>query len=282
MEIKSIVKEICEAGNGKRVNYIINFLKQNNIIHKIDKYNDGTNIEIVKKGKNNNKEIIFFGHHDVYNNSIEGANDNTSSVAILLSLAKFLYFYKPYYTINIVFNDYEELIGGIFSMKSSHEKVKAILNKIGSFQYVKKNIQKKKSLITFILELSGIGDCIYIANRSGNIECDKKLNIFLEGLANKLNLNHLTIPISLSDIIAIDYFGIKGTVFGSIPYFEGKNYLNNINKEGFSKEIYPHVWKKNHTSMDKYYSIQEKSLNMIYNFTVEVIKNIEKIDNAFE
>lgn len=280
MEIKSIVKEICES-SGRRIDYIINFLKQNNINHKIDKFNNGTNIEIVKKGKNDSKEIIFFGHHDVYNNSIEGANDNTSSVAILLTLAKFLYFYKPYYTINIVFNDYEELIGGIFSMKSSKEKVNAILNKIGSFQYIKKNIQKKKSLITFILELSGIGDSIYIANRSGNIESDRNLNIFLESIANNLNLKYLNFPISLSDLITVDYFGIKGTVFGSIPYIEGKNYLNNIGKKEFSKEIYPHVWKKNHTSMDKYYSIQEKSLNMIYNFSVEIIKNIEKIDKIF-
>lgn len=280
MEIKSIVKEICESG-GRRIDYIINFLKQNNINHKIDKYNYGTNIEIIKKGKNNNKEIVFFSHHDVYNNSIDGANDNTSSVAILLTLAKFLYFYKPYYTVNIVFNDYEELIGGIFSMKSSKEKVNTIISKIGSFQYLKKNIQKKKSLITFILELSGIGDSVYIANRSGNIESDKNLNIFLESIANNLNLKNLTFPISLSDLIAVDYFGIKGTVFGSIPYIEGKNYLNNIGKKEFSKEIYPHVWKKNHTSMDKYYSIQEKSLNMIYNFTVEIIKNIEKIDEIY-
>lgn len=277
MEIKSIVKDICEAGTGKRVEYIINFLRENNINHNIIKYLDGLNIEIVKKGININKEIIFFAHHDVYNNSIEGANDNSSSVAVLLNIAKFLYFYKPYYTINIVFNDYEELIGGIFSLNNSKDKIDKIIKKIGSFQYLNKKISLKKSYIAFIVELSGIGDSLYFADKSGNISCDHKLNVFLENIAKNLNFKYLNIPISLSDIISSNYFGIKGTVFGSIPYIEGRNYINELNNKGFSKDIYPHVWKKNHTSMDKYYSIQEKSLNMVFDFLVEIIRNINKI-----
>jgi len=263
MEIKSIVKDICENTKEKRVEYIINFLRENNITHKIQKYTDGINIEIVKKGKNTNKEVIFFAHHDIYDKSIEGANDNSSSVAILLSIAKFLYFYIPYYTINIVFNDNEELIGSIFSLKNSKEKKEAIIKKIGSFQYLNKKIVLKKFYIAFVLELSGIGDSLYFSSKSGNIECDIKLNQFLNTIAKNLNINHLNIPISLSDIIAINYFGIKGTVFGSIPYIEGKNYLSDLNKKGFCKEIYPHVWKKNHTSL------------------IELIKNLEKIDSKY-
>ena len=277
MDIKSIVKDICEVSSGKRIEYITNFLRENNIIHNIQKYFDGINIEIIKKGKNINKEIIFFAHHDIYNNSIEGANDNTSSVAVLLFLAKFLYFYEPYYTINIVFNDFEELIGGIFSQSNSKEKINKIIKKIGSFQYLKNKISLRKSYVTFILELSGIGNCLYFADKSGNIICDFNLNSFLAKIAQKLNFKYLKIPISLSDIISSNYFGIKGTVFGSIPLIDGKNYINELNSKGFCKEIYPYVWKKNHTSMDKYYSIQEKSLNMVYKFAVEIIKNIDQI-----
>ena len=118
---------------------------------------------------------------------------------------------------------------------------------------------------------------MYFADKSGNISCDHKLNVFLENIAENLSFKYLNIPISLSDIISSNYFGIKGTVFGSIPYIEGRNYINELNNKGFSKDIYPHVWKKNHTSMDKYYSIQEKSLNMVFDFLVEIIRNINKI-----
>ena len=278
MEIKSIVKDICEIGSKKRVEFIIDFLRQNNITHNIYKYLDGINIEVIRKGKNKNKEIVFFAHHDIYNNSIEGANDNSSSVAVLLTVVKFLYFYEPYYTINIVFNDYEELIGGIFSYKNSKYKIDKIIKKIGSFQYLYKKISLRKTYIIFILELSGIGNCLYFANKSGNIKCDSKLNKFLEDIAKILDFKYLNIPISLSDIVTTNYFGIRGTVFGSIPYIEGKNYLNELNKKDFSKDIYPPVWKRNHTSMDKYYSIQEKSLTMIHKFVVEIIKNINLIE----
>ena len=48
MEIKSIVEEICNVKN-KRAEYIINFLRQNNIEHNVYKYPHGLNIEIIKK-----------------------------------------------------------------------------------------------------------------------------------------------------------------------------------------------------------------------------------------
>ncbi len=278
MDIKSIVKEICELSHNKRIEYIIKFLRQNNITHNVYKYQTGINIDVIKKGKIKEKEIIFFAHHDIANKSIEGANDNVSSVAVMLSIVEFLYFFEPYYTIKVVFNDKEELLGALLSSNNSIQKIEKIIENVGSFHYLKSIKERQNILGVFVLELSGIGDSLYFANKSGNVNCDKKLNEYLCHIANEKKINYLDIPILSSDMISINTLGFNGTVIGAIPYIEGKNYLNDIDKHGLSKDIYPHVWKKNHTSMDNYFSIQEKSLDMVYDFVVEIIKNIENID----
>lgn len=276
MEIKTIVEELCSLKSNNRADYIASFLRQNNIEHNVQKYPHGLNIETIKTGINPNQEIIFFSHYDIFDAQFEGANDNTSSVAVLLTIVKFLYFYEPYYTIRLVFNDNEEIIGGLH-FSSFIDMINSIIEKVGSFQYLKNIENKNRIKAIFILELSGIGDSIYVANKSGNINCDDNLNNFLFNISKNIKLDFLEIPISLSDMVSVKTFGLKGTVFGAIPYIEGKNYLENIKKKGVSKESYPHIWKNNHTSLDNSYMIQEKSLSMIYNFIIEAIKNLDKL-----
>jgi len=276
MHIKTIVKELCETDRKKRVQYILNFLRQNNISFNIQTISsDSINIEVIRAGKKKDQEIIFLAHYDVFNDITEGANDNVSSVAVLLSLTKFLYFYEPEYTIKIIFNDSEEILGAIEDKNNSFINNLAILEKIGSYRYLK-NEDKNKVKMVIILELSGIGDSIYFSSSSGGIECDERIIGFLKTLSDSEDIKSLTIPISLTDYFSVDYFGFRGTVIGAIPYIEGKYYMENIGKTGSIKENYPHVWKKNHTGFDKYFSIQEKSLDMIYNFSVRII---EKINN---
>ena len=133
-------------------------------------------------------------------------------------------------------------------------------------------------LAVFSVELSGIGDNLFFASESGGIRCNDDLNKYLSKIANIMKTNFLLIPISLSDYLSVNFLGFKGTVLGAIPFVQGKNYLEDLAKSGFSKEIYPQVWKNNHTTMDNFFSIHEKSLDLVYNFIVEAIKNLELIN----
>ena len=69
MQIKPIVTELCELKSKSRVDYIIDFLRNNNIEHNIQKFSGGVNVEVVKKGRIPDKEIVFFAHHDVFDDS---------------------------------------------------------------------------------------------------------------------------------------------------------------------------------------------------------------------
>jgi|GEM_PF-1181109 len=279
MDIKELVIDICNIKINNRAGFIANYLRENNIYFNTIKYSYGVNIEIYKKGINTDKEIIFMSHYDIFKNITQGANDNTSSVAVLLNLSKFLYFYKPYYSTRIIFNDNEEILGALLFNKLSNNEKLEIINKVGSYQYLKNIIKSNRILAVFILELSGIGDALYFADKSGDSLCNGNINNYLSDLALQNKLNYLNIPIASSDMISVNLLGLKGTVIGAIPYVEGQNYLNDIKINGINKEIYPHVWKKNHTEMDNYFSIQEKSLDMIYNFLIKIVEELNKLEN---
>jgi hypothetical protein len=277
MEIKQTVKEICELTYHDKINYLIQFVKINQLNYKLYPYSFGTNLEVVIKGKNQGKEIIFFAHYDVFNESIEGANDNSSSVAVLMFTAIHLDQNPPLYTVKIIFNDNEEILGGIYGKNSTIDQISRIMENVGSYQYLK-TADHQKVIAAFVLELCGIGDSLYIAESSAKIKCDPGLNFFLTAVAEQNQYKLLKIPIAASDLISLHLTGYSGTVLGAIPYIEGKNYLMDLGRDGFSKNIYPHVWKKNHTSLDKYFSIQEKSLNMVFQFVLTVINNVSQLD----
>ena len=277
MKIKSIVADLCEIKSKDRVGYIVDFLRNNNIEHNVQKFIGGINVEVVKQGIIADKEIIFFAHHDIFNDLTEGANDNASSVAVLLAITKHLYFYEPYYTVRIVFNDSEELLGSTFYLNDFTADFDKVLNRVGSFYYLKNLIEIEKVKAVFVLELSGIGDSIYIAQKSGNIFCETQLNEYLKAVAKNKGYKFTEIPISFSDMVSIAYFNLSGTVFGAIPLIESRNYLIALQEQGNLTEIFPHVWKKNHTSMDNYFSIQDRALQMMYEYMVKIIENIKAV-----
>src|SRR4030042_5465289 len=102
MEIKEIVTEICKEPSNKRAAYIQSFLEKNSIFYTLQDFKFGKNIETVKNGTINDKEIILMSHYDIYNPASESANDNSSSVAILLKLAQYFKKNTPKYTTSLV------------------------------------------------------------------------------------------------------------------------------------------------------------------------------------
>jgi UDP-N-acetyl-D-mannosaminuronate dehydrogenase len=111
----------------------------------------------------------------------------------------------------------------------------------------------------------------------------KKLIQKKEAVVGIIGLGYVGLPIAVeaaSSGYKVIGFDVQSDKINLI--LEGKNYIKDVNEKGFSKKVYPHVWKKNHTSMDKYFSIQDKSLEMVYKFLIEIIKdtkNLNIIDN---
>lgn len=273
--LKSLVIELCQLNSKERLEYILGFLDKNLIKFSLNTYAYGTNVEIVKKSEMSTKEIVFFAHYDIYTET-GGANDNTSSVAIMLSILQFLVTYDAPYTIRVIFNDKEEILGALLSRHYPIDKLKLIIENVGSYHYLK-TCNKDSIAAIFILELSGIGDSIFVADRSGMIPCHAMLNKFCENIAREDEVPFLKIPIPASDMISVHMHGLPGTVLGAIPYREGIEYLSNIEKMGVIKEIYPYTWKKIHSRNDNHFTIQERALKLVYDFVINIIKKAERL-----
>jgi hypothetical protein len=279
MEIKSLVKNLVSVKQHERSLFIEEFLENNDISFNIQKYPNGKNIEVVKKGLNPDKEIIFFSHYDISNDTIEGANDNSSSVAIMLSVAKFIQNKEISCTVKIIFNDREEILGALLDKKVNADIFKSseIINQVGSFQYLKNYINRENIKGIFDIELSGIGNTVFFAINSGNVECSAKLIDFLSLIAEKNDFNYIKIPFLASDMISIHTLGLNGIVLGAIPDYNADIFPVNHSKEN-NVNFIPSSWKNIHSVKDNYFAIQERSLNMIYNFVLLIINNAEFLE----
>jgi hypothetical protein len=280
MEFKSLVQSLVSVKSEDRPSFIEEYLSDNGIPFNILEFPDGRNIEVVKFSAKNAKEIIFFSHFDISKDTIEGANDNSSSVAIMLNVAKFIQEIDVGITVRIVFNDTEEILGALLNKEVNIDILKSqeIISKVGSFQYLKRFKKKDDILGIFDIELSGIGNSIFIAESSGLVNCSGFLIGFLCGLAKKNGINHMKIPFLSSDMISIHTIGIPGIVIGAIPGYEGLKYLKESSiqngKENSGRDHFPSSWKNIHTSKDNFYAISEKSMKMVYDFIILIIKNI--------
>jgi len=268
MEIKEIVIGIINSKN--RVDFIKKFLRKNKIEFRELSYDAGCNIEVKINGTNDG-EIIFLAHYDISMGTDEGANDNTSSVAVLLSLLLYLKDKSPFYTIKIVFNDKEEFVGGLLSGSIVNGNMTKIIDKIGSFDYIKNHFSKGKNKGIFILELSGIGDAVLIAKKSGKIDCSQRLIDFATKVAKNNNFKYIHLPVPYTDMVSVHTFHYEGVVLTIVPYYEALNYANN-------KDTYPSIWNNIHSNKDNIFTIQEKSLNLMLNFVINLIENLSLLN----
>jgi len=275
MEIKDIVKEIVKNKSRERIFFIEEYIKNLNVDFNILDYGKGKNIEFVKQSKNNDKDIIFFAHHDISKDTKEGANDNSSSVAVLLNTIKYLKNIEVDYNVRLVFNDKEEILGALLNKNLDAQNISKIISNVGSFQYLK-NFSKKENIIAvFNVELSGIGDIIYFATKSGLVTCDSKLINYMEYVCKKEKIEYAKIPVLNSDMISVHTLSKKGAVYGSIP--NGDIDILSKNPEGVIRDLIPSVWKNIHSLRDNIFAIQEKSLFNVYNFTTKLIDNLGEL-----
>ncbi len=237
-----------------RYDFIISYLNDNSIKYKTQSINSFRNIFIDIKGINQQRTMIFTAHYDKFSQDIQAANDNSSSVIVLLELAIYLYRSPPPINIIILFNDNEEKIGGIFNSIVTKSAKKMLINNIGSL-YFFKNLTIKKPLI-FIVELAGIGNALFFANKSGNFRCCKSVNESLVHIAESNDYRYKLVDVGLTDMFSVSTLNLNGTVIGSVDLLAEKNEEN---------------WRINHSIEDSLDKIDNLSLERVYRFILLII-----------
>ena len=266
MKIKEILCELIAFGRN-RTQYISEYLTSLGLAVDVQEYLPGhKNIEFVTSNDKAKQDIIFFVHHDISLKTREGANDNTSSVAVLLALAKSIRGKAFPYNVRLVFTDNEELLGAL-SPSTTAEKLQQIMPHVGSFMYLSKFPDKKNIRHIIVMELSGIGDSIYVASQSGNVMTDVSLNKKLLDIAERNNFQSVQLKLPSTDMLSVKVFGVSGTVIGAIPYYQAQNYV-------MQGKMFPAVWQNIHSEKDNQFAIQEKALEMMKDFLVCLLNGI--------
>ncbi|HBD95823.1 MAG: hypothetical protein A2015_01875 [Spirochaetes bacterium GWF1_31_7] len=269
MEIKEIVSNIIKFDKINKIKYICSFLDVLHLDYKVHTYRKKiTNIEVIKKGDADCDDIIFLAHYDISQKTVEGANDNASSVAVLLKICTVLHTLSAKSTIRIVFNDNEELLGALNGYGYDREFISKIIANVGSYQYLKNYYDIKKIKHCIILELCGIGDSVFIAEKSGGAPTDELLNAKLHTIGNTTNINTFSIEIPSTDMVSVNFFNVSGSVIGAIPYYQAKNY-----KESHDKRNQPGVWSNIHSTRDNLFAINHRALDMCYRFVLKIIND---------
>lgn len=266
MKIKDIMKELIACGRN-RTQYISEYLASLKLHFTIQEYFGGQkNIEFSVSNDKAKQDILFFAHHDISLKTDEGANDNTSSVAVLLALAKIIAGQTFAYNIRFVFTDNEELLGAL-SPSTTPDKLQQIMPHVGSFMYLSKFADKKNIRHIIVTELLGIGDAVYVASQSGNVMTDADLNRKIFEIAWADNFQAVPLKLPSTDMLSVKVFGLSGTVVGAIPYYQAQNYVRQANQ-------LPAVWQNIHSEKDNLFAIQENALEMMKAFLLCLIKKL--------
>ncbi len=133
-----IIKKITSPDKEERFNKILSLIERDYIVE--DGF-DGKNIIIPAASY---KKLTLMAHYDVFPGSL-GYNDNSSSIAVLLSLQN-----KVNGNIEIVFTDREEL------------------DRAGACDYINKN--NPEAVIN--LDVAGVGDSVFYYDTLGNFPLD--------------------------------------------------------------------------------------------------------------
>jgi len=166
MRMLSIIKQFENKPNQKRLQLLLTLLRKHKLPFTTESYSfghEGKNV-IIDFGKGKN-EIVITSHHDLFPGSA-GANDNASTIPVLLSLALHLQKHKPRNSIKIIFFGNEEQ------------------DCVGSRAYVRRHgIKNIKSVIS--LELVGAGEFVALWPISPKVKDSKTFKLITDLLKKK-------------------------------------------------------------------------------------------------
>jgi len=174
-----LIYDLLVPYNDMRLKRLIEVLKEQNILYKIQENTQAKNV-VVSLGKSDEPKIVIGAHYDIVDNSF-GINDNTCSIAMLISLIKELQNKAIDKAVEIVFFDREET--------GMH----------GSRLYIEENFNKIDYAI--ILDIIGVGDTLVFGTKNESIA--RKLNSlklkrsFYELTSDNLSFKNNNIPVAI-------------------------------------------------------------------------------------
>lgn len=224
------------------------------------------------KGK---KEIILAAHYDNFMHT-PGANDNASSIAVLLDVHKKLQRCKLNCKIKTIFFDREEWI----------------FKRLGSEAYVKQ-YGFENLIAMYNLEMVGVGEVVIVwpvSHEEKNLFAFLKLKEILEKFHYKYKKMHM-LPVVSSDHMSFRKKGFKNAFCISLVPEEKIKLLEKIFNTsairflrnyfmckimGKHKEEFPFFFRIYHDREDKACNIREKSLEMTSKILVALVRKISK------
>lgn len=278
-QLEDILKKIALKKTDNRRNAIIEILKENNIKYKIqtiikecplyisncsylDEINDFNEekltfttkyyyniiVDINNTFNTNKDKILLTAHYDVVNNST-GANDNGSSIAILLKLI--INYNNTNLPIRIAFLDGEE-IGGVGSKGYIDEYIK------------EDSLKKEITVINF--DVCGCGDYIVLE--------DKRLNknLLNEEILTKYNIK-ITKRLPFNDAHIFSQNNISTLCIvvlpqGDINLMEKKSNESLLEKKHFGS----YVWQYQHNGIyDSIDYINYQMMEKVYKYICELL-----------
>jgi hypothetical protein len=244
--MKNLLKQIALPSTEKRAKVIMNFLKRNHYLFRIQKINNSDFniiVDINEKCKENfevsDDKLILTAHYDVVPNST-GANDNGSSIVILLKLLKKI----KNQPIKVIFFTGEER-GGTGS------------------SFYSKTVKEKEKYTAINLDVCGCGNQIVVVN---NIKNNNSKAYNLYSRKNKFNI--MTAPsFPFSDASILKRYDIATysiSVFppGDIRILNGeeKGYLGKYIWEYMHNGKYDDIKYINYRIMKKVYKYLKKNI----------------------
>jgi len=222
------------------------------------------------------RRLLFSAHYDAVKNC-PGANDNASSVAVLLGLCQYLRAAQA--PVRVVFFDREEAWFRTPFIR---------LGLLGSLYYVLKN-GKQNIEAVYNLEFCGLGDSLSIwpvKEKGENIPAVRNA----EKAAAKLNLNvkpaHVPLFLLSSDHLSFRLRGISNSVTlsllpaGQLPVLE--QFVSSLSISRIisgHRPIMPGVLSHVHKASDDSSRLSEGSLRLMLSLLVEIIRNYDYVNN---
>lgn len=276
MRLMDYVVRLEGKSDEERKNIIINTLKSLHCDFSLEKYKTGENI-IFEIG-NGKQEILATTHYDVMTGS-PGANDNASSISVILDVYRRLKKVKLNNKIRMIIFDDEE---PVYDLRGC----------FGSRQYIKKH-GLGNIIAVYNLELCGMGDVVGIwpvtkynedSFALSNLrETLKQLNIYSEEASNlpgfygdhrsfiELGFKHafcLTAALKEEKEL-IRKFVESSSIRLMTHYFLGKLF------KSFQLKV-PKLFQYYHTSEDKSKYLSESALKMMSDVLYHSIINLDK------
>lgn len=176
---EKITYDLLVPYNRMRLSRLLNTLEDYEVKYFIEE-NLYTKNVVISLGKQSSKKIVIGAHYDIVDNSF-GINDNTCSVALLISFALELEKRNISKSVDIVFFDREEtgMLGSSLYVENNHDKIDFAL----------------------ILDIIGVGDTLIFSTKNKCLE--NKLNnlrlkkSFFELPSDNLSFKNSNIPTGL-------------------------------------------------------------------------------------